>query len=322
MSPFIMDRDRALRLYETMVRIRKFEEKLYELFLTRAMPGSMHQYNGEEAVAAGVCAHLNKNDYVTSTHRGHGHCIAKGADLNAVMAEMFAKETGCCRGLGGSMHIADFSVGMLGANGIVAAGIPIAVGAAWTCQYKHNQQVAVAFFGDGACNEGAFHEALNLAAIWRLPVIFVCENNIYGFSTHYRRTMLLENIADRAGAYGMPGVTADGMDVGAVYQTAGEAVRRAREGAGPTLIEYKTYRFMGHSRFEPAGYRSKEEVAQWKQKDPIVQFRKQIVAEFQIAEHQLAAVEKKAVEEVAAAVRFAETSPDPKPEDYRQYIFT
>jgi len=312
----------ALRLYETMVRIRKFEEKLYELFLTRPMPGSMHQYNGEEAVAAGVCAHLNKDDYVTSTHRGHGHCIAKGADLNAVMAEMFAKKTGCCRGMGGSMHIADFSVGMLGANGIVAAGIPIAVGAGWTCQHNHNRQVSVAFFGDGACNEGAFHEALNLAAVWRLPVIFICENNLYGFSTHYRRTMLLENIADRAGAYGMPGVTADGMDVEAVYQTAGEAVQRARDGEGPTLIEYKTYRFMGHSRFEPSGYRTREEVAQWKKKDPLVQFRKRMISAFKITEDRLAAVEKNVLEEMAAAVRFAETSPDPEPEDYRQYIFS
>ena len=313
--------DLALKLYKTMVRIRRFEEKLYELFLTRPMPGSMHQYNGQEAVAAGVCAHLNQDDYVTSTHRGHGHCIAKGADLNAVMAEMMAKETGCCRGLGGSMHIADFSVGMLGANAIVAAGIPIAVGAAWTCQYRGNQQVSVAFFGDGAANEGAFHEALNLAAVWQLPVVFVCENNVYGFSTHYRRTMLLENIADRAAAYGMPGVVADGMDVQAVYQTAGEAIWRARNGGGPTLIEYKTYRFMGHSRFEPSGYRTKDEVAEWKERDPIVQFRKQLLAEFHVPENRLAAIEEDVVAGNGSRVRFAEASPDPKPQDYRQYIF-
>jgi pyruvate dehydrogenase E1 component alpha subunit len=315
-----VNRDVALKLYEVMLRIRRFEEKLYELFLTRPMPGSMHQYNGQEAVAAGVCAHLNRDDYVTSTHRGHGHCIAKGADLNAVMAEMMAKETGCCRGLGGSMHIADFSVGMLGANAIVAAGIPIAVGAAWTCQYNRSQQISVAFFGDGASNEGAFHEALNLAAIWRLPVVFVCENNIYGFSTHYRRTMLLENIADRAAAYGMPGVVADGMDVLAVYRTAGEAVQRARDGGGPTLLEYKTYRFMGHSRFEPSNYRSKEEVAQWKESDPLPRFRRQLVADFQVAESQLTALDDGIAAEIEAAVRFAETSPDPKPQDYQQYI--
>ena len=311
-----MNCELAVKLYATMVRIRRFEEKLYELFLTRPMPGSMHQYNGQEAIAAGVCAHLNRDDYVTSTHRGHGHCIAKGADLNAVMAEMTAKATGCCRGMGGSMHIADFGVGMLGANAIVAAGIPIAVGAAWTCQYlaqasslpavgqvsslpavgqvakepgsprandlppPAEPRIAVAFFGDGAANEGAFHEALNLAAVWGLPVVFVCENNLYGFSTHYRRTMLLENIADRAGGYGMPGVTADGMDVSAVYRTAGEAVRRARGGGGPTLLEYKTYRYMGHSRFEASNYRTKEEVAEWKERDPLPRFRQQLVRSF------------------------------------------
>ncbi len=207
----------ALRLYGNMVRIRKFEEKLFFLFSTRSMPGTMHQYNGQEAVAVGVCAALNIDDYITSTHRGHGHCIAKGASLNAVMAEMFAKSTGCCKGMGGSMHIADFSVGMLGANGIVGAGIPQAAGAAWACKYQKTGKVAVAFFGDGAANEGAFHEGINLAAVWRLPAIFVCENNVYGFSTHYRRVTPIENMADRASAYGIPGVMADGMDVLDVY---------------------------------------------------------------------------------------------------------
>ena len=239
----------------------------------------MHQYNGEEAVAVGVCAHLSSADYITSTHRGHGHCIAKGADIRAVMAEMFAKATGCCHGMGGSMHIADFSVGMLGANGIVAAGIPIAVGAALSCQVQAKGRVSVAFFGDGATNEGAFHEAVNLAAVWRLPVVFVCENNVYGFSTHYRRTMLLENIADRAAAYGIPGAVVDGMDLRAVHAAAGEAVRRARDGDGPTLLECKTYRYMGHSRFEPSSYRTKEELAEWKKRDPIALFRSVLLTE-------------------------------------------
>ena len=261
-----------------MVEIRRFEEKLYHLFSTRDMPGSMHQYNGEEAVAVGVCAHLSASDYITSTHRGHGHCIAKGADIRAVMAEMFAKSTGCCRGMGGSMHIADFSVGMLGANGIVAAGIPIAVGAGLTCQVKGEGRVSVAFFGDGAANEGAFHEAVNLAAVWRLPVVFVCENNVYGFSTHYRRVMLLENIADRASAYGIPGVVVDGMDLRGVHAAAGEAIRRARGGEGPTLLECKTYRYMGHSRFEPSSYRTKEELVEWKKRDPIALFRSVLLA--------------------------------------------
>lgn len=316
-----MKRDLSLQLYKTMVRIRRFEEKLYELFLSRPMPGSMHQYNGQEAVAAGVCAHLSHDDYVSSTHRGHGHCIAKGAPINAVMAEMFAKETGCCRGMGGSMHIADFSVGMLGANGIVAGGIPMAVGAGWSCQHKKNKKVSVAFFGDGAANEGAFHEAMNLAAIWRLPVIFVCENNVYGFSTHYRRTMLLENIADRAVAYGIPGQVADGMDAWTVYETAGEAIQRARMGDGPTLLEYKTYRFMGHSRFEPAGYRDKEEVVQWKEKDPITGFRKRLLETFDDMEPPLTEIEQAADREIEEAVRFAENSPDPGALDYRKYIY-
>jgi len=320
-----MDKKAALALHRSMLLIRRFEEKLFFLFSTRPMPGSMHQYDGEEAVAVGVCAHLGREDYITSTHRGHGHCIAKGADLKAVMAEMFAKVTGCCRGMGGSMHIADFGVGMLGANGIVAAGIPIAVGAAWSCQYRHApgsvQSVSVAFFGDGAANEGAFHEALNLASVWRLPVVFVCENNVYGFSTHYRRTMVPENVADRAGAYGMPGAVVDGMDLRAVYDAAGRAVEHARRGEGPTLLECKTYRFRGHSRFEPAKYRPAEEVEAWKQRDPIEGWKRVLLSEYQASPAELEALEAGVVEEIEAAVSFAESSPDPAPDDYRKYIF-
>ena len=320
-----MNTTTAVELYRTMVRIRRFEEKLFFLFSTRPMPGSMHQYDGQEAVAAGVCAHLGRSDYLTSTHRGHGHCIAKGADLKAVMAEMFAKATGCCRGMGGAMHIADFGVGMLGANGIVAAGIPIAAGAAWSCQYLREpgtpQRVSVAFFGDGAANEGAFHEALNLASLWRLPAVFVCENNLYGFSTHYRKTMVLENIADRAGSYGIPGVVVDGMDLEAVYAAAGEAVARARSGEGPTLLECKTYRFRGHSRFEPASYRPAEEVEAWKQRDPIAGWRRRLAAEHGVAEQELAALESEILREIDEAVAYAETSPDPQPDDYLNYIF-
>jgi TPP-dependent pyruvate/acetoin dehydrogenase alpha subunit len=303
------------------VEIRRFEEKLYHLFSTRDMPGSMHQYNGEEAVAVGVCAHLSPADYITSTHRGHGHCIAKGADIRAVMAEMFAKSTGCCRGMGGSMHIADFSVGMLGANGIVAAGIPIAGGAGLTCQVQGKGHVSVAFFGDGAANEGAFHEAVNLAAVWRLPVVFVCENNVYGFSTHYRRTMLLENIADRAAAYGIPGVVVDGMDLRIVHAAAGEAVRRARDGEGPTLLECKTYRFMGHSRFEPSSYRTKKELEEWKKRDPIALFRSALLAEAGVPEAEIVQVERTVDEVIEESVRFAEQSPDPAPGDWRRWIF-
>jgi TPP-dependent pyruvate/acetoin dehydrogenase alpha subunit len=316
-----MDRETALGLYRTMVRIRKFEEELFRLFSTRPMPGSMHQYDGEEAVAAGVCAHLAREDYVSSTHRGHGHCIAKGADVKKVMAEMFAKDTGCCRGLGGSMHIADFRVGMLGANGIVAGGIPHAVGAAWSAQYLKNGRVSVAFFGDGAANEGVFHESLNLAAVWRLPVVFVCENNLYGFSTHYRRVTAVEDIASRAAAYAMPGRVADGMDPEAVYDAAGEALARARRGEGPSLLECKTYRFRGHSRFEPASYRTREELEAWRARDPLPSWRGRLAAQWRVSEAELALLEGEADREIAEAVAFAESSPDPDPGSYQRYIY-
>ncbi len=316
-----MDKETALFMYKKMVQIRKFEEKLYQLFLTRPMPGSMHQYNGEEAVAVGVCAHLNKDDYVTSTHRGHGHCIAKGVEINGVMAEMFAKKTGCCKGMGGSMHIADFSVGMLGAIGIVGAGIPIAAGAGWSCKYRGKGQVSVAFFGDGAANEGAFHEGINLAAVWKLPVIFVCENNVYGFSTHYRRTMAIENIADRAAGYGIPGMVVDGMDVKEVYAESGKAVERARKGGGPTLLECKTYRFMGHSRFEKSAYRTKEELEEWKKKDPIKLFEEFLLKDMKLKRQELDEIGADVDTEIEESVSFSERSPDPEPDDYKKYIF-
>ena len=310
-----------MSLYEQMVQIRKFEEKLLELFMTRAMPGSMHQYNGQEAVAVGVCCHLTKDDYVSSTHRGHGHCIAKGADINAVMAEMFAKKTGCCKGMGGSMHIADFGVGMLGANAIVGGGIPIAVGAGWTCKYRKSKNVSVAFFGDGAANEGAFHESMNLAAIWKLPVIFVCENNLYGFSTHYKRTMIVDDIADRAGAYGMVGAVVDGQDLMEVSRTAGEMIELARNGNGPALIECKTYRYRGHSRFEKPNYRTEEELEAWQQRDPIALFAGYVSDEFGLQDNELGEIAAKVDLVIDAAVEFAERSPDPEPRDFEKYVF-
>ncbi|MHB1483687.1 MAG: thiamine pyrophosphate-dependent dehydrogenase E1 component subunit alpha [Saccharofermentanales bacterium] len=336
----LINKEEAFYLYRKMVEIRKFEEKLFYLFSTRMMPGSMHQYNGEEAVAVGVCANLDKDDFITSTHRGHGHCIAKGADINAVMAEMFAKKTGCCKGMGGSMHISDFSVGMLGANGIVGAGIPQAAGAAWTCKYKKNGHVAVAFFGDGASNEGAFHEGINLAAVWKLPVVFVCENNLYGFSTHYKRTTTISDIADRAAAYGIPGVVADGMDVLDVYEKTRIAVERAKRGDGPTLIECKTYRYMGHSRFEKPTYRTQEEVDEWKQNDPINNFIAYIKKHYGSAgdagsagstgsagsagntiDSELSGIDAEVDMLIDNAVVFAEQSADTDPLDYQKYIF-
>ena len=316
-----IDYDLAKRMYKDMLSIRKFEEMLFYLFSTRKMPGTMHQYDGQEAVAVGVCSNLKDSDYITSTHRGHGHCIAKHADLNGVMAEMFAKTTGTNRGMGGSMHIADFNVGMLGANGIVGGGIPLAVGAAWSSKYKGTDDVAVPFFGDGATNEGVFHESLNLASAWKLPVLFVCENNLYGFSTHYRRVTNIENLADRAVAYGIPGVVADGMDVLDVYEKAQVLIERARAGEGPALLECKTYRFRGHSRMENPVYRTKEEVTEWKTKDPIPRFENYMKENMGITDIEILEIKNKVKEEIDEAVRFAEESPEPAAEDYKLYIY-
>lgn len=317
----MISKEKAIEMYRTMLLIRRFEEKLFFLFATRAMPGTMHQYNGEEAVAVGTCANLRRDDYITSTHRGHGHCLAKGTSTDGVMAEMFAKATGCCKGMGGSMHIADFGVGMLGANGIVGGGIPHAVGAAWSSKYLKNGKVAVAFFGDGAANEGSFHEAVNLAAVWKLPVVFVCENNLYGFSTHYRRSTPVEDIAVRAAAYGIPGVVADGMDVEDVYAKTGAAIEKARSGGGPSLIECKTYRYMGHSRAELPTYRTQEELAAWKAKDPLIGYAGVLRTRYGLDAGQLEAIEADVAREIDQAVAFAEDSPSPGAEDYRQYIY-
>lgn len=310
-----------LDLYKRMYLIRKTEEKLYYLFSVQSMPGTMHQYIGEEAVAAGVCANLTNEDYVTSTHRGHGHCLAKGASLNRLMAEMFAKSTGLCKGMGGSMHIADFSVGMLGANGIVGAGLPIATGAGITCKKSGKKNIAVSFFGDGAANEGTFHESINMASVLKLPVLYVCENNLYGFSTQYRRVTNIADIADRAAAYGIRGIVADGMDVIDVYKKTSEAVDSIRRTCEPVLLECKTYRYMGHARFEKPVYRTREEVEKWKKLDAISRLRTKMIAEDACMEHKLSELEKKVEQDIEDAVKFAEQSPAPAAEDYKKYIF-
>ncbi|MCW4021318.1 MAG: thiamine pyrophosphate-dependent dehydrogenase E1 component subunit alpha, partial [Candidatus Bathyarchaeota archaeon] len=234
-------------MYRKMLEIRRFEEKVWDLFGRNLIPGTLHLYLGQEATAVGVCANLQVEDYITSTHRGHGHCIAKGADLNKTMAEILGRKNGYCKGKGGSMHVADAAVGNLGATAVVGSAIPIAVGAALSCKLRKTKQVVACFFGDGASNNGIFHEALNMAAVWELPVVFVCENNLYAMGTRITNVTAIENIADRASGYGMPGVVVDGNDVVAVYQAAKEAVGRARSGGGPTLVECKTYRHKGHS---------------------------------------------------------------------------
>ena len=287
-------KEKLLWIYETMVKIREHEERVAELFAQGKIPGFVHLYVGEEAVATGVMAHLRKEDFITSTHRGHGHFIAKGGNIKASMAELFGKATGICKGKGGSMHIADLDVGELGANGIVGGGIPHAVGAALGIKLNGLDNVAVAFFGDGASNQQNFHEAINLAAIWKLPVVFVCENNLYQISLSYSKQQTIKSVAERAAAYGIPGVSVDGQDVFAVYEVAKEAIERARNGEGPTLIEAKTYRFRGHFEGDPQVYRSKEEVEWWKEnKDPIVLFEKTILEKGLLTKEELDAIREK-----------------------------
>lgn len=315
------EKNKLIQMYQKMYEIRRFEDKLYQLFLTETMPGTMHQYNGQEAIAVGVCENLRKGDYLLSTHRGHGHYIAKGGSLNKIMAEMFAKRTGCCKGMGGSMHFIDVSVGILGATAIVGSGIPIATGAALSSKLRGTGQVTACFFGDGASNTGAFHEGINLAAVWKLPVIFVCENNFYGFSTPFRKTTLVENIADRASSYGIPGIVVDGNDVLAIYEVAKRAVHRAKKNEGPTLIECKTYRHRGHSRFEPAAYRPKEEVEEWRGKDPISRFKTKLVKMKILSEEEIENIHRKVEAVIDDSVEFAKESSDPEIEDMLRCVF-
>ena len=301
-----------IELYKQMARIRKFEETVAKLFAEAKIPGFVHVSIGEEAIPVGTCVCLNKGDYVTSTHRGHGHLLAKGGDMRLMMAEIFGKETGYCRGKGGSMHIADLDLGILGANGIVGGGLTIATGAGLSVKMRDIKQVAVCFFGDGASNQGAFHEALNLASIWDLPVIYICENNLYALSTPQSQHQRVHNISDRAVAYGIPGVSVDGNDVIAVYEVVNEAVKRARNGGGPTLIECKTYRHRGHEEGDAELYRTKQEVKQWLEKDPILRFAKDLSGKGILTERTAKEIEKEVDKEVDEAVRFAEESPEPR----------
>ena len=315
------EKAKLIEMYNRMLQIRYFEEKVFELYGQNLVPGTIHLYAGEEAVAVGVCSNLRRDDYIISTHRGHGHCIAKGADLGRTMAEILGKETGYCKGKGGSMHIADFNIGMLGATAVVGAGLPIASGAGLSIKLRGTDQAAACFFGDGASNQGTFHESLNMAAVWRLPVIFVCENNLYAMGTRQSIVMTIENVSDRASAYGIPGVTVDGNDVLAVYEAASHAVNRARKGEGPTLIECKTYRQKGHSRFDPAAYRPKAEVEEWLKKDPISRFRKRLIEEGTLTEQEAERLSQETKKAVEVAVKFAMESPFPKPEEALEDVY-
>ncbi len=312
----------ALGIHRTMVRIRVFESRVEELFKAGKLPGFVHTYIGQEAIAAGVCAALDRDDYITSTHRGHGHAIAKGMELGPIMAELYGKATGACRGRGGSMHVADFSVGMLGANGIVAGGLGIAAGAALSARYRGTHQVAVGFFGDGGINKGTFHEALNFAATHRLGVVFVCENNQYAQFTSRLRTTSVEDLSVRASAYGIPGITVDGNDAAATYREALEAVGRARDGGGPTLLNMETYRFGGHYVGDAEVYRASAEVEARRQADPILRWERTLTDEALMTAGLGEAVWAEAADEVSAAVRFAEESPHPEGGTALENVFT
>ena len=319
----VMDNGLLLEMYRKMVTIRTFDRRAVEEFHEGNIPGVVHAYIGEEAVAVGVCSALRITDRITSTHRGHGHTIAKGAGINRMMAELFGRSNGYCHGKDGSMHIADFSVGMLGANGIVGAGLPLATGAALAAKLEGGDGVAVAFFGDGASNEGAFHGSLNLGSVWKLPVIYVCENNRWASGNSAAATLSVEDVAVRSVSYNIPGVTVDGTDVLAVYEAAQQAIQRARDGGGPTLLECKTYRWRGHSESKgnPPDPRPEGEIQLSQSYDPIAAFAGRLVEQGAATSERLQQIDEEIAAAVEAAIEFAESSPLPNPEDALTEVF-
>ena len=323
--PAIFQRFSVPKLHEVLRQmhlIRQFEEGAEQAYTRGLVHGTMHLSIGQEASATGVCAVLEPGDYITSTHRGHGHCIAKGAEPKYMFAEFFGKDTGYCRGRGGSMHIADVASGNLGANGIVGGGLPIAVGAALALQQEARPNVVVCFFGDGANNEGAFHESLNMAAIWKLPVVFVCENNQYGMSTSTERSTAVKRISQRAVAYDMPGVTVDGNEFAAVAQAAADAVDRARSGQGPSLLECLTYRHRGHSKSDRNRYRTKEEIESWIARDPIGRFEQTLLDLSLIDDAQIEALVASVAQEIDSAIQYAKDSPAPELSSLTSFVYT
>jgi pyruvate dehydrogenase E1 component alpha subunit len=314
----------AATLREALLKmhlIRKFEETAEQSYMRGLVHGTMHLSIGQEASAVGAILPLRRDDYILSTHRGHGHCIAKGADPARMLAEFFGKETGYCRGRGGSMHIADVEGGNLGANGIVAGGLPIAVGVGMSIKAQKQDRVCMVFFGDGAANEGAFHESLNMASIWRLPVVFVCENNQYGMSMDIAQAMAVKNVADRAVAYAMPGVTLDGNDLPAVVTASRSAIQRARQGDGPTLVECRTYRIRGHSKSDRNLYRTKDEIERWRAADPIARLEREVAEAGLLSTDALAAIAEAAAAQIQAALAFAQSSPDPDPAQLTRDVY-
>jgi pyruvate dehydrogenase E1 component alpha subunit len=314
--------EEAAELLRKMLRIRHFEEKVFQLVVDNVVSGASHVYVGQEAVAVGACSVLRPDDYITSTHRGHGHCIARNGDVKKMLAELAGKATGYCRGKGGSMHIADVQAGNLGATGIVGGNIPVATGAALACKFNKKRQVVVCFFGDGAANNGTFHESLNLAAIWSLPVVFICENNQFAMSFPAKTAFKAGNIHSRAQSYGMPGVACDGMQVLEVRDTVAAACAHARAGKGPTLIEAVTYRYRGHSRSDAQNYRTKEEVEIWREKDPIQQFRVKLAEADAVSPAAADQIEQEVAAEIDAAVKFAiDESPYPDAADVLRDVY-
>jgi pyruvate dehydrogenase E1 component alpha subunit len=319
---YFLNKEKILKMYQDMLKIRYFENKITDLYSRGLMPGLAHLYIGEEAIAIGVCANLTKCDFAISTHRGHGHLIAQGADLKRMMAEVLGKETGYCKGKGGSMHIMDVSKGILGADGIVGAGIPIATGSAYSAKVRGTDQVTVAFFGDAASNQGTFHESINMAAAWKLPVVYVCENNLYGISVDIRKVTATKDLAVRAKAYDIPGVVVDGNDVLEVYRVTKEYVDRARRGEGPSLIECKTYRFKGHHVGDPGRvYRLEKETKEWKKRCPIKTFRERLIKEKISSEEELSLIEKDTKKMIKEAVDFAIQSPYPDEKEAFEDLF-
>ena len=317
-----LPKEKLMKIYQDMLKIRYFENKITDLYSKGLMPGLAHLYIGEEAIAVGVCNNLTERDFATSTHRGHGHLIAQGCDIKRMMAEVLGKEDGYCRGKGGTMHIADFSKGILGANGIVGAGIPIATGSGYSAKVRGTDQVTVAFFGDAASNQGTFHESINMAAAWKLPVVYVCENNLYGISVDIRKVTNTKDITTRALAYGIPGVMVNGNDVLEVYRVNKEAVERARKGEGPSLIECKTYRFKGHHVGDPGRvYRLEKERNEWMVRCPIKTYKERLLTENVATDKELVIIEEDVKQRIEEAVDFAIKSPYPKEKEAFEDLF-
>jgi len=314
-------KEEAKKLLKQMYEIRFFEDKIMDLLAENVIDGGSHLYAGEEAVAVGSCAAIRQDDWIASTHRGHGHAIAKGGKIPELMAEIFGKATGCCKGKGGSLHLADPETRNLGATGIVGANIPVATGAALSLKMDKKDEVVLCYFGDGATNQGVFHESLNMAAVWKLPVVYICENNLYGMSGAVKKVTSTENLYTRSCAYGIPGEAVDGMDVLAVRDAVKKAAERARKGEGPTLIECKTYRYYGHSRSDPRAYRTKEEEKEWQEKDPILKFRKKIIPAGILSEDECNKIESEAKQEIESAVKFAMESPWPDPKEVTEDLY-